>query len=70
VASGAKFRGVRFDPWSDHKSSTCYLRIVNEQGETIGEADDYLYPIYGWSLRLFDGSYHGYVDRDQIEIAG
>jgi hypothetical protein len=70
IAVGAKFRGIRYDPWKDHKSQTSYLHIVNEQGQTIGEADDYLYPIYGWSLRLFDGSFAGFLERDQIEIVG
>ncbi|MFZ3377711.1 MAG: hypothetical protein WA183_19355 [Chthoniobacterales bacterium] len=68
IMGGAKFRGVRFDAWNDGKSQTSYLHIVDDQGQTIGEADDYLYPIYGWSVRLFDGSYAGYVDKDQIEI--
>lgn len=68
IAAGAKFRGVRYDPWNDGKSSTSYLRIVNDRGQIIGEADDYLYPVFGWSVRLFDGSYSGYVDKDQIEI--
>lgn len=66
VVSGAKFRGVRFDPWSN--GSTSHLHILNDRDEIIGEADDYLHPIYGWSVRLFDGSYTGNVDRDQIEI--
>lgn len=68
VVAGSKFRGVRYDPWRDGKSQTTYLHILDDQGQTIGEADDYLYPIYGWSVRLFDGSYHGHVDRDQVQI--
>lgn len=68
IVAGAKFQGVRYDPWSDGKSSTSYLHIINDQDQIIGEADDYLYPIYGWSVRLFDGSYSGFVDRDQIKI--
>lgn len=70
IVAGAKFRGVRLAPWNDGKFSTSYLHIINDQDQIIGEADDYLYPIYGWSVRLFDGSYSGFVDRDQIQIVG
>jgi len=68
IVTGAKLRGVRFDPWNDGKSRTSYLHIVDEQDHIIGDADDYLYPNYGWTVRLFDGSYSGFGDRDQIQI--
>lgn len=68
IVLGATFRAMRYDPWNDGKSTTTYLRIVDERGEIIGDADDYLYPNCGWTLRLFDGSYSGFVDRDQIRI--
>lgn len=68
IVTGATFRAVRYDPWKDGKSRTSYLHIVDEQGEIIGDADDYLYPNHGWTVRLFDGSYSGFVDRDQIRI--
>lgn len=68
IVLGATFRAVRYDPWKDGKPTTSYLHIVDEQGEIIGDADDYLYPNHGWTVRLFDGSYSGFVDRDQIQI--
>lgn len=68
IVTGATFRAVRYEPWNNGKSTTTYLRIVNEQGAIIGDADNYLYPHHGWTVRLFDGSYSGFVDREQIQI--